>query len=226
MKPLIIFGTGHVADIIGAYFERQRNHVVYTASASSINSNKFRNKPLVPFEEVEHIFPPDTFEMFIAIGYSKLNHVRNYFYEQAKTKGYVFANYVHKTSLLDPTVSLGDNVFIFEFNNVQYNVKIGNNVILWSSNHIGHETIIENNVYIASHVVISGFCRIREYSFIGVNATFADEVTLGSNCLVGAGAYIAKSTEDARVFTPPKTNIIGFDDLSVSAQKMWRPEGV
>lgn len=226
-RPLIIFGTGNVADIIGAYFEHHFNNVVaYTVSSSCINSEYFRKHKVIPFEGIEKKYPPDTYDMFIAIGYNKLNHIRAKFYNEAKNKGYHLVNYVDKLAYMDPTVEIGDNVFIFEFNNIQYKSRIGSNIILWSSNHIGHETVIRNHVYIASHVVISGFCDIGEYSFVGVNATFADEVKLGKNCLVGAGAYIAKNTKDAQIFAPPKTRILAFDNLSTTAQNMWRPEGV
>lgn len=224
-KPLIIFGSGNVAEIIGAYFERERSVVAYTISSEYINSNIFRGKPLVKFENIQEKYPPDEYDMFIAIGYNKLNHLRHKFYDQAKVKGYKLANYIHKMVHIDPTVIMGDNIFIFELNNIQYNVRLGNNIILWSSNHIGHETIVRDHVYMASHIVISGFCDIGEHSFIGVNATFADEVKLGKNCLVGAGAYVAKSTKDAKIFVPPKAKVLTFDDISPKAQEMWRPGG-
>lgn len=226
-KPLIIFGTGNVADIIGAYFERYRGNVIaYTVGRDHMTSEYFRGYKVIPFEKIEKKYPPENYDMFIAVGYNKLNHTRAKFYNEAKDKGYNLVNYIDEKAHVDPTVIIGDNVFIFEFNNVQYNAKLGNNIILWSSNHIGHETIIRDHVYIASHIVISGFCDIGKYSFIGVNATFADEVKLGKNCLVGAGAYVNRNTKEAQIFAPPKARILTFDALSPKAQNIWRPEGV
>ena len=57
-------------------------------------------------------------------------------------------------------------------------VKIGNNVVLWSGNHIGHNTVIRDNCFIASHVVISGFCEIGENCFLGVNSTVINNITI------------------------------------------------
>lgn len=226
-KQLVIFGTGNVADIMIHYFLTSWYQVAaITVHSKHIESDTYKGLPVVPFETIENTHPPADYDMFVAVGYNKLNHLRAKIYEEGKAKGYNFATYIDEKAKIHNTATVGENTFIFEFNNVQYKANIGNNVILWSANHIGHETIVRDHVYIASHVVISGFCDIGEYSFIGVNATFADEVKLGKNCLVGAGAYVARSTEDAQIFAPPKPRVMTFDDLSPKAQDMWRPEGV
>lgn len=88
-------------------------------------------------------------------------------------------------------------------------VKVGNNVIMWNGNHIGHHSVIKDHCFIASHVVVSGFCEIGEYCFLGVNSTVANNVKVASNCLIGAGAVILKDTEEGKVYgskmTKPKS---------------------
>jgi acetyltransferase-like isoleucine patch superfamily enzyme len=49
---------------------------------------------------------------------------------------------------------------------------------------------------VTSHVVISGFCTIGAYSFIGVNATFADKVRVGADNFIGMGGVVVKNTDD------------------------------
>ena len=48
---------------------------------------------------------------------------------------------------------------------------------MWAGNHVGHHGRIDNNVFLSSHVVISGHCHIRDYCWLGVNATIRDHVT-------------------------------------------------
>jgi acetyltransferase-like isoleucine patch superfamily enzyme len=43
--------------------------------------------------------------------------------------------------------------------------------------------------------VLSGHCVVGAHSFLGVNATIKDQVTLGEGTLVGMGAIITKNTE-------------------------------
>lgn len=222
LKNIIIFGTGNVADIIGHYLKDRV--VCYTVDGNYIKESTFKGKPIVPFEDIEREFPAEKYNMFVAIGYNKLNHLRANAYFRAKAKKYSFISYLDDRALCSNKIkTIGENTFIFELNNLQYNVNVGNNVILWAGNHIGHETTIRDHSYLASHIVISGFCDIGEYNFIGVNATFADGVKTGKNNLIGAGSYIATSTEDNQVFVPPKSRILTFDDLSPKAQEMWRP---
>jgi sugar O-acyltransferase (sialic acid O-acetyltransferase NeuD family) len=225
-NKLIIVGTGGVADIMSDYFMRHTSYEIVCFSVDDDHKKEtaFKGLPIISFEEVDRVFPPESHSMFVAIGYMKLNYIRARFYKKGKELGYKFISYVSPHALLHPTVTVGENTFIFEYNNIQYNAKIGNDVILWSSNHIGHETTIKDHAYLASHVVISGYCEVGEYSFLGVNVTFADEVKLGSNCLVGAGSYIARSTENNLVFPTTPTPSKTFDDISKKAQDMWRPD--
>ena len=68
--------------------------------------------------------------------------------------------------------------------------KIGDNTTLWSGNHIGHHTVIGSHVFISSHVVVSGVCEIGDSSFLGVNSTIHDNVSIGAFSIIGAGANV------------------------------------
>jgi carbonic anhydrase/acetyltransferase-like protein (isoleucine patch superfamily) len=45
-------------------------------------------------------------------------------------------------------------------------------------------------------VVISGYCAIGRRSFLGVNATFADHVSIPADTFVGLASVLNKSVED------------------------------
>jgi carbonic anhydrase/acetyltransferase-like protein (isoleucine patch superfamily) len=77
---------------------------------------------------------------------------------------------------------------------------IGDNVTLWSGNHIGHRSVIEDHVFVSSHVVVSGFCTIGARSFVGVNATLADGVRIGSDNFIAMAACLGASTEDDGIY--------------------------
>ena len=88
-------------------------------------------------------------------------------------------------------------------------------MIIWSGNHIGHHSTISDHCFISSHVVISGFTKINSYSFLGVNSTIRDGVTIASECLIGAGTLILKNTKQGGVYTSKDANL-----LSVSSDKL------
>ena len=206
MKKLIIFGIGEQAEMAYYYFTHDSDYeiVAFTVDKEYIDKESLFKLPIVPFESITDRYSIDEYEIFIAIGYSKVNKIRESKYLECKNKGYNIASYISsKASIF--TDKIGENSFILEDNTIQPYVTIGNNVTLWSGNHIGHHSIIEDNCFITSHVVISGGCKIGKNSFIGVNATLRDHITIGESNVIGAGALILTSTEDNQVFMAKAT---------------------
>lgn len=208
MKKLIIFGIGEQAEMAYYYFTNDSEYTVigFTVDKEFIEKDSLFGLPIIPFEEIEIIHSPKDVEMFIAIGYNKVNKLRIDKYRKCKDKGYNIASYISsKASIF--TNEIGDNAFILEDNTIQPYVTIGNNVTLWSGNHIGHHSVIENNCFITSHVVISGGCCIGDSTFIGVNATIRDHIQIGKSNVIGAGALILSNTEDMNVFMAKATEL-------------------
>jgi sugar O-acyltransferase (sialic acid O-acetyltransferase NeuD family) len=198
MKKLVIFGTADAAELAHYYFSKDSDLqvVAFTVDAAFCTADKFCGLPVVPFESVTEIYPPETHEFFVALGYSKLNQIRKSKYLAAKACGYRIVSYISsRTTILNER--FGENCFILEDNTIQPFVAIGNNVTLWSGNHIGHHTVIHDHCFLASHIVVSGHVVIEQSCFIGVNATLRDHITIGESTVVGAGALLLASA-DAR----------------------------
>jgi sugar O-acyltransferase (sialic acid O-acetyltransferase NeuD family) len=193
-KQIIIFGTGEIAEIAAYYFTHDSDFdvIAFTADDEFINQDSFQGKPLIPFSKIQERYPPDQYSMHVALSYQKLNQVRESKYHQAKRSGYKLVSYVSSKAIIWPDLTLGDNCFILEGQNIQPTVKIGNNVMLWSCNHIGHGSVIHDHVYLASHICISGHCTIGERTFIGVNATTRDFCSIGKDCFIAMGADITQ----------------------------------
>lgn len=200
-KKLVIIGIGETAEIAYEYFTYDSLYevVAFSVNQEYIKEDTFYGLPVVPFESLETIYPPTEYEAYVAISYVQLNRTRAKMFHAAKDKGYTCATYVSSNAFVWRNVKLGENVFIFENNVLQHHVKVGDNVILWSGNHIGHRTVIKDHVYISSHCVISGFCEIGAYSFLGVNATFNDNIKIAKDNIIGSGALIVKNTEEAQL---------------------------
>ncbi len=201
-RRLVIFGVGDAAELAFSYFCSDSSYdvVAFTVDSSYIDRDSFCGLPLVPFETITNIYPPDDFDVFVALGYSKINSVRKEKYLSAKAIGYRMASYISSRATVLNKNDIGDNCFILEDNTVQPFVKIGNNVTLWSGNHVGHHSIIEDHCFIASHAVISGRVQVGEQTFIGVNATLRDHITIGPRCIIGAGALLLTDAEPEGVY--------------------------
>jgi len=209
MSKIIIFGTGDIAQIANYYFAIDTIHdvVAFTVDGDYLKESTFEGKPVVAFEDIENIYPPSDFDMFVALSYSKMNKIRESKYNEAKSKGYTLISYISSRCSYLSQYQCGDNCFIFEDNTIQPFVKIGNNVTLWSGNHIGHHSIIHDHNFISSHVVISGHCEIYPNCFLGVNATLHNNVCLQRETLLAAGAIVGKDSIEKGVYLPAQTTL-------------------
>lgn len=212
MKKAVIFGTGSFAEVAYVYLtaDSPYNVVAFTANRDHNPPKELLGVPVVPFEELENHYPPGEVEMFVAIGFSKVNKTRTAVVQACKERGYRMLTYICSRATHFGHIEIGENCFIFENNVIQPFVKIGDNTILWSGNHIGHHTHIGDNCFIASHVVISGNCRIGNNVFIGVNATFRDGAKVADDNVIGAGAMILKDTQPGDVYKSTRTEPAPF----------------
>ena len=209
MAKLVIFGAGDIARLAHHYFTHDSPHEVaaFVVDRAFRQGDAFQGLPLIDAEDVTDRFPPSDYDMFVAMSYAKMNAVRAEKYATMKAAGYRLVSYVSsRCSYLSQTPP-GDNCFILEDNTVQPFVTIGNNVTLWSGNHIGHDVTIEDHCFITSHVVVSGWVRIGTRSFIGVNATVRNSITIAAETLIGAGAIIMKNTKPKQVYMPERAKL-------------------
>ena len=206
-KPLVIFGISSFAEIADFYFTHDggRNVVAFTLSDDHFDGREFSGRPTVPFSQIEKHYPSSDFDMFIAIGYSKLNTVRERIFHEAKNKGYALATYLCSRSTHWGDTKIGENCFILEDVSIQPFVSIGDNTVIWSGNHIGHHVCIGSHCFITSHVVISGLVKIGDFVFLGVNSTIGEGIEIANKTIVGAGALVLKSTEEGETYATKRT---------------------
>jgi sugar O-acyltransferase (sialic acid O-acetyltransferase NeuD family) len=223
MSKVVVFGVSQWAELAHFYLTHDSPHevVAFTLDRDYIESESYKDSPVVPFDEVERHYRPDEFKMFIPMSFKKMNHVRADKYYAAKKKGYELISYVSSKATTFPGFECGDNCFILEDNTIQPFVKIGSNVILWSGNHIGHHSMIKDHVMITSHVVISGACTIEPFCFFGVNAAVREETIIAHDTLVGMGVSILKDTNEFDVYKMDAAEPAGFrsDQLRTLAHK-------
>jgi len=201
-RPLVIFGTGEIAELAYFYFTTDSDYTViaFTVDRTHIKSSEFIGLPVIPFDEILTTLPPNECDLFIAISYSRINATRKEKYYSVKAMGYKLASYISSRACCLSAEPTGDNCFILEDNTIQPFVRIGNNVTLWSGNHIGHHSTLRDHTFLASHIVVSGGVDIGEQCFVGVNATLRDHIRIGSRCVIGAGALLLADAKEDGVY--------------------------
>ena len=217
-RPVVLFGTGQAASVAYAVLTHDSPYTVvaFTVDEAHLAERSFLGLPVVPFEGVEHGYPPATFGMHIAVGYVRVNRLRAERYTQAKDKGYELITHVSRRAITWPDLSIGDNCWIMDNSVVQPYTTIGNNVYIGGSSHVGHHVTVEDHCFIAGCVAIPGTVRIGEYSFVGMGAALRQGVTIARECIVGAGAVILRNTREKGVYVAPQAVLLPTPSDTVS----------
>jgi len=202
MKPLVLFGSGKIAEVLLYFF---RNHsdrevVACTTDRSFLPQSDWNGLPAVPFDEVARSHPPETHDMFVALGYQDLNGLRARKCAEARALGYKLPSYVHPDSGLPRDCVHGDNCFIMSQVLVHPRVKLGNNVFVWSGAMVGHHSTVGDNCWLTSCCNVSGVVTLGDNCFLAVNSTVAHSVRVGADCFIGANALVTKCSGDGEVF--------------------------
>jgi sugar O-acyltransferase (sialic acid O-acetyltransferase NeuD family) len=206
MAKVVIFGSSDIAEVVYFYLTHDSEHevVAFTVDRDYLTADTFQGLPMVPYEQLEEYYPPDQYQLFIAISYIKVNQLRKSKYLDAKGRGYKFISYVSSKAFYHNT-PIGENTFITERNLIQPFVLIGNNCILLGPNYIGHHSVINDHCFLTADVSIGGSSTIGEASFIGLNATIRNWISIGKENIIGAGSIILSNTEDRAVYSPGET---------------------
>ncbi len=218
-KKLVIVGDSAFAEVAYECFTYDSPYEVvgFSVESAYLKRETLFGLPIVPFERLEEFFEPSDVAFYAALVYTKLNRLRTRLYEAAKGKGYQPASYISSRAFVWRNVRLGEHCFIFEGNTLQPFVRVGDNVVLWSGNHIGHHSVIRDHCFISSHVVISGFCDIGRSTFLGVNATLANNVTIGEDNWIGLGVTIVRDTAANTLFSGVQP-----DPAEIPARRFFR----
>lgn len=200
-KEIIIFGTGKIAEVIHYYAVHECGFTVaaFTTDAKYIAAPTFLGVPVVAFEEVEKKYAPANYDLFVAVGYHDMNHLRANKVTEAKAKGYHLVSIISPLANVPKNVKHGENCFIMSPAIIHPCVELKNNVFVWAGAMVGHHSVIDDHVWITSSANIGGNVTIGSNTFLAMNANVGHSVSIGKECFLGANALVTKNLEDEKV---------------------------
>jgi sugar O-acyltransferase (sialic acid O-acetyltransferase NeuD family) len=201
VSKLVLFGAGRGAEVAHRFLTADSDHevVAFTVDGANITDKHYRGLPVVAFEDVQRLYPPDRFGMIVLLGYQQMNGLRARKFAEAKAKGYRLESYVASNIFRAAPIDVGENCFIMDNQSISLDVRIGNNVVMWSSNHIGDLSEIADHAWISSHVTVAANVSVGERSFLGIGATVSNSVRIGADSFIGARRLVSDDTRPGSV---------------------------
>jgi len=217
LEKIIIYGNKSVARETYYALKYYSNYEVsgFTVDSKLLEGDRLFGLPVIPFEVVKNAFPPDTYKMFIAVGYVKNNKIRKDRYFLSKEMGYQLITFISPNSIVYPETRVGDNCFIDHYSVISADARIGNNVIITAGCLIGHGVVIGDHCFLAGGACVAGGVNIGSCCYLGMRSIIRNGISIGNNCVIGAGAIMLENAEDKSVHLgEPATLLpVSSDDL-------------
>ena len=137
------------------------------------------------------------------------NRVRKFIAEKLHTQ---FAKAVHPSSVISPSVLLGEGSVVMPGAIINTEARIGRHCIVNTGASIDHECVIGDYAHIAPHATLCGNVHVGEGSWIGAGATIIPGVTIGQWVTVGAGAVVIRDVPDGAVVAGVPARVIRGND--------------
>jgi sugar O-acyltransferase (sialic acid O-acetyltransferase NeuD family) len=213
MKKVILYGSANLSKMVYYdSFDREDFEIACFSVESQYlkGRQQFMELPLIAFEGIEYLYPPNEYDMIALFhGMPRLSERREK-YALAKNKGYQMSNYVSLKADISPEISMGDNNVILGYTHVGIGGILGSNNIIRQNVYLGHDFKVGNNVSIVPGCTIGGGCEIKDDCFIGLAATIVDHTIIANNSLIGAGSVVLRDTEPHSRNVGNPSRIIGY----------------
>lgn len=209
MKPYIIYGIGHFADIIFYTLTECLGREVYAFTVDEKYlevSNKF-NRPVIDFGLIETVIDPHEYSIVIAFLGNDMYQVRKKKFFESKSKGFIMENVIHTSSIVE-TDSIGEGNIILANNYIGNFTSIGNGNVFWQNVVLPHHNKVGNFSHLAPSVSLSGYSEVCDNCFLGNNSTISNGVIINDFALVGAGAYVKDDIDKYLVIVPAKSFVL------------------
>ncbi|MFQ1757301.1 acetyltransferase [Aeromonas veronii] len=211
-KQLIIFGcSSFTASILSLCEKIDTIEVVVICVDDEylISVPKFYNGiSVIGFTEAQSLYPDASY--ILAVGYKNMR-ARKSIYEKLKSINADIATLISPNAHIS-TVNIAPGCIIFDGVVVEQGAVINENVTIWSNATICHDVEIKNNCFIAANVTLGGFVKVDALTFIGFSATVIDSITVGCECLVGAGSLVFSDVDDySKCFGVPARKVGHID---------------
>jgi sugar O-acyltransferase (sialic acid O-acetyltransferase NeuD family) len=117
-----------------------------------------------------------------------------------------FVSVIHPDSSIASNVSIGEGTVVMAGVTISPNASAGRFCVLSTNSNLAHDSVLEDFASLAPTVAMGGYCQIGQYSAIAIGAVLLNNIHIGEQSIIGAGALVNKPIKSFSVAygTPAK----------------------
>ena len=192
MNKLLILGAGGHGKVVAetALLTGKWNEVSFLDDKyKNLNNEKNVVGVLNEYIKFKDIYD----DAFVAIG---KNYLRLMWINKLLNSGYNVPKIVHPFSFISGKCKIGFGTIVMAGVVVNTNTEVKNGCILNTSISVNHDCVINDGVHLSPGVHIGGTTIIGEKSWICIGANVSNNLSIGRNVVVAAGASVIKNIDD------------------------------
>lgn len=129
---------------------------------------------------------------------------KKHYVELILSKGGVFVNLIHPTSIFNSNVQFGNGLIVFMHSNISNDCSIADFVTIQGFAGIGHDSTIGKWCHLNAYSFMGGFAVLEEEVCLNTRATVLPNITVRKGATVGAMSLVVKNVkENTTVFGVP-----------------------
>ena len=213
MKSIII-GAGTYSEVYLAFLQEAGNEVVGFLD----DDEKYSGKEVmgIPVFGTTAMLPELKEKYGVEAVYCPIgsNKTRVHFLELARSLGYKTPNFIHRTVVIGPNVTIADEgVYILQATQIMPFVSIEKDVMISAGSNIIHHCHLSQGTFISNGVNFGAFVLAEKYAYIGMGSTVMTGVkVVGEDCLVGAGAVVVKDVPSKAIVAGVPAKVLRIKD--------------
>lgn len=193
-KKVVIFGASGHAKVIADIVKKSGDELVGFLDDNVELHGKtiFDNKAVLGSTQEIDVEKYNDCYFVIGIGSNKVREIINNKYPNLK-----WYTAIHPNAVIANDVCIGDGTVIMAGTVINPGTMIGKHCIINTCSSLDHDNILEDYVHVSPGAHLAGTVKVCEKSWICAGVTVINNITIGSNNIIGAGATVIKNIEDS-----------------------------
>lgn len=193
MKHYVLYGAGGHARVVIDILHRQGQVVHAVVDDFPKDRTTIHGIPVYDAEQLDR-FPPGRCLWIVAIG---SNDSRRSIAEKLTNMGHLFGQAIHPSANIGSGVTIGPGTVLMAGTVINTGSTIGAHVIINTATSVDHDCTVGDGTHLAPGCRLCGHVRIGKGCFLCVSTSVAPSVTIGDDCLCGAGTVILRDLPSA-----------------------------
>ena len=132
-------------------------------------------------------------DVVVAIGN---NEIRQQKIKLLQQNNFNLITLIHPTAVISKYAAIAQGTVVFAGVVINAFAKVGAGCIINTGAVVEHDCIIDDFAHICPNVALAGGVIVGSKSWVGIGSQVKQLVSIGNNCLIGAGSTVIKNIPD------------------------------